>query len=138
MANEKAAQENAGIERAVASTEPPTLARRGLTVSYRTADRELELITGVSLDARVASQSCPSKVIWPASGRSSRSSRRPSVVLPHPDSLRHSPAVRLPLPPPLPRAEAICAAQEPPLAELTELTDGHAVACHFPGSLAAS
>jgi oligopeptide/dipeptide ABC transporter ATP-binding protein len=34
-----------------------------------------------------------------------------------------------------PRAEAICAAQEPPLAELTGLTDGHAVACHFPGSL---
>jgi oligopeptide/dipeptide ABC transporter ATP-binding protein len=29
-----------------------------------------------------------------------------------------------------PRAEAICAAEEPPLAELT---DSHAVACHFPG-----
>jgi len=32
-----------------------------------------------------------------------------------------------------PRAEAICAAQGPPLAELAELADGHAVACHFPG-----
>src|ERR1700684_1234284 len=51
-ANGKASNANASIERTVASPEPPTLALRGLTVSYRAADRELELITGVSLDIR--------------------------------------------------------------------------------------
>lgn len=44
--------------RAVASPEPPALALRGLTVSYRTADRELELITGVSLDISLAEIVC--------------------------------------------------------------------------------
>jgi len=44
------ANEKAGIERTVTSPEPPALSLRGLTVSYRAPDRELELITGVSLD----------------------------------------------------------------------------------------
>jgi len=44
------ANEQAGTERTGASPPPPALAVRGLTVSYRAADRELELITGVSLD----------------------------------------------------------------------------------------
>ncbi len=51
MADEKA-NEQAGTERTVASPPPPALALRGLTISYRAADRELELITGVSLDIR--------------------------------------------------------------------------------------
>jgi oligopeptide/dipeptide ABC transporter ATP-binding protein len=49
MPNEKA-NENAGIERAVAPPPPPVLSLSGLTVSYRAGDRELELITGVTLD----------------------------------------------------------------------------------------
>jgi oligopeptide/dipeptide ABC transporter ATP-binding protein len=49
MANEKA-NENADIERAVAPPPPPVLSLSGLTVSYRAGDRELELITGVTLD----------------------------------------------------------------------------------------
>jgi oligopeptide/dipeptide ABC transporter ATP-binding protein len=52
MANEKPANEQAGTERTGASPPPPTLSLSGLTVSYRAADRELELITGVSLDIR--------------------------------------------------------------------------------------
>jgi len=44
------AKEKADIERTVASPPPPALSLRGLTVSYRAPDRELDLITGVSLD----------------------------------------------------------------------------------------
>jgi peptide/nickel transport system ATP-binding protein len=44
------ANQNAGTERTAASPELAALSLRGLTVSYRAANRELELITGVSLD----------------------------------------------------------------------------------------
>jgi oligopeptide/dipeptide ABC transporter ATP-binding protein len=49
---DRTANAKAGTERSAASSPPSALALRGLTVSYRAAERELELVAGVSLDIR--------------------------------------------------------------------------------------